>query len=51
MGYTCTICTDYVDESKTEEILKNCKRIITEALRVSGDSEGERNEKDTECPV
>lgn len=33
MNYTCTIHTDYCDPSKTEEILKNCTRIITEALR------------------
>ena len=33
MGYTCTICTDYVDPTKTEEILKNVARIITQALK------------------
>lgn len=45
--YTCTICTDYIDESKTEEILKNCERIITEALRASGDAErSNENEED-----
>ena len=33
MAYTCEICTDYIDTSKTEEILKNVTRIVTEALR------------------
>lgn len=32
MEYTCTIHTDYIDASKTEEILRNCTKIITEAL-------------------
>lgn len=32
MEYTCTIHTDYVDASKRDEILRNCTRIITEAL-------------------
>ena len=33
MGYTCSICTDYVDPTKTEEILKNVAKIITQALK------------------
>lgn len=33
MAYTCEICTDYIDPSKTEEILKNVTRIITNALQ------------------
>lgn len=32
MKYTCTIHTDYIDPSKTDEILRNVTRIITEAL-------------------
>ena len=33
MGYTCTIRTDYIDPTKTEEILKNVARIIAQALK------------------
>ena len=29
MAYTCEICTDYIDPSKREEILKNVEKIIT----------------------
>ena len=31
MKYTCEICTDYIDPSKTEQILQNVARIVTEA--------------------
>jgi len=29
MAYTCEICTDYIDPSKREEILRNVEKIIT----------------------
>ena len=32
MGYTCTIHTDYVDPTKTEEILQRVTQIISNAL-------------------
>ena len=32
MGYTCEICTDYIDPSKTEEILQRVTKIISDAL-------------------
>ena len=32
MGYTCTIHTDYVDPTQTEEILKRVTKIISNAL-------------------
>ena len=31
VNYTCEICTDYIDPSKTEEILKNVTRIVSQA--------------------
>jgi hypothetical protein len=31
--YSCEICTDYIDSSKTEEILQKCAKIISDALR------------------
>ena len=33
MAYTCEICTDYIDPSKRDEILKNVTKIITESYR------------------
>lgn len=33
MAYTCTIHTDYVDPTKTEEILQRVTKIISEALK------------------
>lgn len=32
MACICTIHTDYVDASKTEEVLQTVTRIVTEAL-------------------
>ena len=32
MSYTCTIHTEYVDVSNTEDVLANATRTITEAL-------------------
>ena len=32
MSYTCTIHTEYVDASNTEDALANATRTITEAL-------------------
>ena len=32
MTYTCEICTDYIDPTRTEEILKNIAKIVTEAI-------------------
>lgn len=32
MSYTCTIHTEYVDASNTEDVLANATRTITEAL-------------------
>ena len=32
MSYTCEICTDKIDPTKTEEILQRITKIITEAL-------------------
>ena len=32
MSYTCTIHTEYVDASNTEDVLVNATRTITEAL-------------------
>ncbi len=32
MGCNCTVCTDYIDTSKQEEVLRNVTRIIAEAL-------------------
>ena len=29
MAYTCEICTDYIDPTKREEILRNVEKIIT----------------------
>ena len=47
MNCICTIHTDYVDPSKTEEILKNCTQIITEALRRANVSEKKQEEQKT----
>lgn len=33
MAYTCEICTNYIDPSKRDEILKNVTKIITESYR------------------
>ena len=33
MAYTCTIHTDYIDPTKTEEILQRVTKIISEALK------------------
>lgn len=33
MGYKCTIHTDYVDPTKTEEILQRVTKIISEAVK------------------
>ena len=33
MGYTCEICTDYIKPDKTEEILQNVAKIISEAMK------------------
>ena len=45
MKCICTIHTDYVDPSKTEEILRNVTRIITEALlRQESGEKGEEKE-------
>lgn len=38
MGYRCTIHTDYVDSSKTEEILQRVSKIISEALKKNAPS-------------
>lgn len=31
--YTCEICTDYIDPTKTEEILQRVTKIIAEAKK------------------
>lgn len=31
--YKCTIHTEYVDPTKTEEILQRCAKIISEAVK------------------
>lgn len=38
MNYTCTIHTDYVDPTKTEEILQRCAKIISDALKENAPS-------------
>ncbi len=43
MTYTCEICTDYIDPSKTEEILKNVTEIVTEAIRRKEQQDNESN--------
>jgi hypothetical protein len=43
VNYTCEICTDYIDPSKTEEILKNVTRIITAAVKRA---EAEKSKED-----
>ena len=43
MEYTCTICTDYIDTSKTEEILRNVTRIVTEALLTKDKEESDES--------
>lgn len=33
MAYTCEIHTDFIDPTKTEEILQNVAKIISEAMK------------------
>ena len=37
-NYTCEICTDKIDPTKTEEILQRVTKIITEALKRNASS-------------
>lgn len=43
MTYTCEICTDYIDPSKTEEILKKIAKIVTEAIKRNEEHKKEVN--------
>ena len=44
MAYTCEICTDYIDPSKRDEILKNVTRIITKSYQRQKAEEKEKEE-------
>ena len=44
MAYTCEICTDYIDPSKREEILKNVTRIVTKSYQRQKAEEKEKEE-------
>ena len=44
MAYTCEICTDYIDPSKREEILKNVTKIITKSYQRQKAEEKEKEE-------
>lgn len=46
MAYTFEICTDYIDPSKTEEILKNVTRILTKAHRRNIEAEEAKARKE-----